>query len=294
MRDHRQYYKIGGITIQVDSELPFSNTTFGPAIDQFRVIEAGIDVVRIHHHFELPHIDVNKLGFEVYRRPPWVIYRQGETWVYLHGGPDGTGGVEVNKVAVFSADHSVASIYHCSPELFVKGGLSALTTFPTDQIMIARLLADRDGLILHAAGVIMNDRGFIFVGHSEAGKTTISNLLAPHAEILCDDRMIVRRHDDGWRVYGTWSHGDLPTVSPSSAPLHGVLFLEKADHNRITQMEDRREIVRRLLACVIRPLASGDWWEKTLDTVEAFQTDVPCYLMQSDRSGKILAELNQL
>lgn len=294
MRTQRQYYEIGGITVQVDSDLPFTDTTFGPAIDQFRVPEAGTDVVKIQHHFELPRIDVNELGLEVYRRPPWVIYRRGESWVYLHGGPDRTGGVEVNKVAVFSADHSAATIYHSGPEPFMKGSLHALTTFPTDQILIARLLADRDGFILHAAGAIMDGRGLVFVGHSEAGKTTISNLIAPHAEILCDDRVIVRRCDDGWRVHGTWSHGDLATVSPSSAPLHGVLFLEKADQNCITRIEDRRDIVRRLLSCVIRPLATGDWWEKTLYAVEAFSRDAPCYLMQSDRSGEILAELDRL
>jgi hypothetical protein len=38
-------------------------------------------------------------------------------------------------------------------------------------------------------------------------------------EILCDDRNIVRRMDDGWRVYGTWSHGDV-----NEAPCYVMRF----------------------------------------------------------------------
>ena len=38
-------------------------------------------------------------------------------------------------------------------------------------------------------------------------------------EVLCDDRNIVRRSPGGFRVYGTWSHGEVPIVSSASAPL---------------------------------------------------------------------------
>ena len=83
------------------------------------------------------------------------------------------------------------------------------------------------------AAVILNGQGLIFVGHSEAGKSTTAAMLknvgvgaglvpalegdhkgSPlQVEILCDDRNIVRRWEEGWRVHGTWSHGDVPEVS---------------------------------------------------------------------------------
>lgn len=99
---------------------------------------------------------------------------------------------------------------------------------------------------------------------------------------------------DGWQVYGTWSHGDVPEVSGRSAPLHAILFIEKAGVNRITRITDRREIVRRLLACVIRPFVTAEWWEKTLTHVEQMAQEVPCYVMQFDKSGAILDELKRL
>jgi hypothetical protein len=58
--------------------------------------------------------------------------------------------------------------------------------------------------------------------------------------------------------------------------------------NRITRINDRREFVRRLLACVIRPFVTADWWEKTLTYVEQMAREVQCYRMQFDKSGAIV------
>ena len=113
-------------------------------------------------------------------------------------------------------------------------------------------------------------------------------------EILCDDRNIVRLHDDDWLVYGTWSHGDVSVVSAASAPLRAILFLEKAAENTLTLLTDRREITRRLLACVIKPFVTANWWHKTLDVIERLGPEVPCYVMKFDKSGEIVPKLVDL
>lgn len=293
MRDHRRYFRIGGITIQVDSDLPFSDTTFDPKFASFRVEGPGEDTVSIRHHFSLPDLPEEKRGEEVYRKSPWAIYRKERSWIYTGIPTDGTVS-PLHRVAVFSDDHASGRIYNDQEDSFRKGNLGSLTLFPTDQILIARLLADRAGFFIHSCGAVMDEKGLLFVGHSEAGKSTTARMIAPHAEILCDDRNIVRRHENGWKVYGTWSHGDVPDVSSRSAPLHAILFIEKSDVNRIVRINDRREIVRRLLACVIRPFVTADWWEKTLTSVEQMAREVPCYRMQFDTSGAIVDELKCL
>ena len=110
-------------------------------------------------------------------------------------------------------------------------------------------------------------------------------------EILCDDRNIVRRWDDGWRVYGTWSHGDVPDVSLASAPLRAICFIEQAAENTLTPLTDRKEITRRLLACLIKPFVTAAWWHKTLDLIEQMARELPCYVMRFDKSGAIVEEL---
>jgi hypothetical protein len=139
--------------------------------------------------------------------------------------------------------------------------------------------------------VDLGGRGLLFVGHSEAGKSTIAGMLKGTAEILCDDRVIVRRHADGIRIHGTWSHGDIPDVSSRSVPLHGIFFLVQAPLNRITRMQSVSASASRLLECLVKPYTSADWWEKELALVERIVSETPCYKLEFDRSGGIVALL---
>ena len=114
----------------------------------------------------------------------------------------------------------------------------------------------------------MENQGLLFVGHSGAGKSTATLMLRGQAEILCDDRIIVRRWPEGFKIHGTWSHGDVPDVSPNSAPLKAILFLQKSVDNRLARLHKNEVILRRLLATLIKPLGTRDWWEHTLELME--------------------------
>ena len=320
MTNRRRYYRIAEITIQVDSDLPITEATFTNKLDLFRVEGPGDDTVTIRHHFELPNLRGQDLGKEVYRKAPGAIYQQGDSWIYLGISPRADDDHR-HRVVTFNHDHTRARIYNDRDETWLKGNLHSLTLFPSDQILIARLLADRNGCYLHSAGAILDGAGMLFVGHSDAGKSTMTRLLMahplpnppPHAgegrvgvEILCDDRNIVRKwfpplsttgEGQGggeWRVYGTWSHGDVPDVSPASAPLRAICFIEQVAENTLTPLTDRKEITRRLLACVIKPFVTAAWWHKTLDLIEQMAREVPCYVMRFDKSGEIVAELVRL
>jgi MoaA/NifB/PqqE/SkfB family radical SAM enzyme len=296
--NHRRYFRIAGITLQVDSDLPIDDRTFQEKFNAFRVEGPGDDTVTIRHHFELPPLTGKDLGQEMYRKPPWAIYRQNGSFIYL-GISQRADDPTLHRVATFNRDHTRARIYNIREDGWRKGGLHTLTMFPSDQILIARLLADRQGCYLHSAGAILDGAGVLFVGHSDAGKSTTTRMLMEaganeemQVEILCDDRNIVRRGDGGWRVFGTWSHGDVPEVSCKDAPLRAICFIEKADENTVTPLTDRKEITRRLLACVIRPFVTADWWEKTLDLVERMSGETPCHVMRLDRSGQIVGKLS--
>ena len=83
MTDHQRFYRIAGITIQVDSDLPMTGLIFNHTLELFRVEGPGDDPVTIHHHFGLPDLNALNLGKEMYRKAPWAIYRQSEGWIYL-------------------------------------------------------------------------------------------------------------------------------------------------------------------------------------------------------------------
>jgi radical SAM protein with 4Fe4S-binding SPASM domain len=290
--NHRRRYHIGGLSILVESDLPITDSTFDNKFKSFESDSASGDEIIIHHHFSLPHLKSHDLGEEVYRKAPWAVYKKNHSWIYLGISPKGD---KLHRVAVFNHDHSRATI--CSPnsEHFLKGGLHSLTLFPTDQILLASTLASREGCFIHSSGIILDGKGLLFVGHSEAGKSTMVKMTrGGRAEILCDDRMIVRRHHDGFKIYGTWSHGEVSEVSAGSAPLKAMLFLEKSAENRLIPLQDRAECRRRILACLIKPFVTSEWWNNMLDLVDRMASEIPCYVLRFDKSGqvmKILADL---
>ena len=296
MADNCRWYSIGDITLQVESDLAFAEHTFSDKLELFRIASPGPDVVQIRHHFGLPDMAGWDFSREKYRKEPWAIYQTDSGWIYLGILPQGFE-EKLWKVVVFNPDHSEADIWHPDESAFIQGGATSLTLFPSDQILVARLLADRFGCYLHSAGAILDGRGMLFVGHSEAGKSTTTKMLMDAgigAEILCDDRNIVRRFDDGWKVYGSWSHGDIPVVSAASAPLRAICFIEKSAENNLTPLTDRQEITRRLLACVIKPFVTVEWWEKTIDVVAQLAVEAEFYIMRFDKSGKIVDELSKI
>jgi len=260
---YRRYFQIAGITLQVESDLPMDRVKFALALQPFEVQKPGEDLVTLRHVFGLPEIKREEMGELLYQKAPWAIHRKGDSYVYLGILPDlqYTG---IYQVAIFNKDHTYGIIYHPSVEesRISQSGFTSLTLLVTDQILVAQLLADRQGCYLHAAGAILDGQGLLFVGHSSAGKSTTMRMLQNRAEILCDDRIIVRRWPEGFRIHGTWSHGELSDVSPNSAPLRAILFLKKSSKNELELLTDRPSVVRQLVACLIRPLVTRQWWGK--------------------------------
>jgi MoaA/NifB/PqqE/SkfB family radical SAM enzyme len=289
---HLRYYQIAGITIRVAADFPITDDTFAPKFGKFRVEGPGADTISIRLASSMPAMSELRLGQEVYRKPPWAIYRQARSWVDLGISP-GDEECGPHSVSIFNADHSQGTIWRRG-DYHQKGVLATLTTFPSDQIVLARVLADRQACYLHAAGIIVQGKGLLFLGHSDAGKSTTMKMLRGHGEILCDDRIIVRRWPEGFRIHGNWSHGELPDVSPAGAPLRAIMFLEKASANELISVTDKMDRLGQVLSHVVKPLVTADWWEKTLALAQRIAAEVPAYRMRFDRSGGVVDLLKQL
>ena len=293
LADRRRYYRIGGLTITLDSDLPMTEMTFQPKFEAFRVEGPGDQAISIRHHFGLPDVEIKDLGEIVYAEPPWEIRRRGGSWIYrgIYPGPDDP---RTHRLIVFNSDHTRAGIFNPSPDLFLHGGLDSLMLLPSDQLLLARVLPSKDGLFVHAAGVDLDGRGLLFAGPSEAGKSTIVKMLMGRARILCDDRTIVRRAELGFEVHGTWSHGEVPAVSAGKAALAGVFFLRQAGENRLQRIANPAAAARELLPRIVRPLVTADWWEAVLALTGELSRSVPFYDLYFDKSGRIVEKLEEL
>ena len=151
-RTYRRYFKIAGITVCVESGLDFDTVPFKKAFAPFAVAGPGDDNVTLRHHFELPGLQGKDLGVEVYRKAPWAISHKNGTWFYKGISTEPDDG-SLHRVAVFENDYTSGTIY--SPpgdaEHIRADGWPSLSLFPTDQIWLGPLLADRSAVLLHSA-----------------------------------------------------------------------------------------------------------------------------------------------
>jgi len=292
LRTNRRRFRIAGLTVDVEADLPITDATFEPKFELFRTDVQGPADIVLRHHFSLPDIAGEDLGRQVFRQPPWAIYRKGASWIYLMISPD-PGDTTLHRVMVFNDGHTRGRIYSPTDELFRRGGLESLALLPSDQLILARLLPAFGGAFVHAAAVSLKGQGLLFAGPSEAGKSTIVKLIGERGEVLCDDRVIVRKDPGGFRVHGTWNHGEVGRVSPGSAPLRAVFFLRQAGTNRLERVDDPKAILRDFLPRLVRPLVSADWWERALALAEDVVREVPFYNLWFDKSGAVVEALEE-
>ncbi len=212
------------------------------------------------------------------------------------------GGERIERLAIFNHDHTRARVF---------GDLDSplgLYSFRSDHnfltlAALAQVLADRGGCFIHSSGAIMDGQGLLFLGYSDAGKSTIRAMLKDEAgvEILGDDRNVIGRWLDGahpgtggYRVHGVWASIDPKDISAASAPLRAILWLEQAPENRLIRLDDRMDVIRKLLACLVKPLATAEWWDKSLLIAQDIARQVPCYVLRFDLSGGVVGVLRRL
>jgi hypothetical protein len=149
--------------------------------------------------------------------------------------------------------------------------------YPIDELVLMHRLALGEGVELHALGLVDQDgSGYLFLGHSGAGKSTTARLWMrqPGVRLLSDDRIILRQQDGVYRMYGTPWHGDAGVSSPESAPLSAIFFLEQAPAHQIlpiAQPQAAAELFAR--AFVPHYLKSGI--EFTLNFLDELTRSIP-------------------
>src|SRR3989442_6077971 len=157
--------------------------------------------------------------------------------------------------------------------------------YPLDELLMIHLLAAGCGVEVHACGVVApNGQGYLFVGQSGAGKTTMARLwqkaqggrAAGGVIVLSDDRIILRKRDGTVWMYGTPWHGEAELACADRAPLAGIYLLRHGASNALIPLH-RSEAIARLLASSFTPLYSRDALAFTLAFLDQGVRAVPCH-----------------
>jgi hypothetical protein len=154
--------------------------------------------------------------------------------------------------------------------------------YPLDELAMMHRLALGQGVEVHALGLADEDgTGYLFLGHSGAGKSTTARLWMAESgvNLLSDDRIILRKHDEKYWMYGTPWHGDAGVASPDRTPLSAIFLLEQAPCNEVASLSGpaaAAEIFAR--AFVPHYLESGITF--TLGFLDQLTRSVPCFVLR--------------
>lgn len=151
--------------------------------------------------------------------------------------------------------------------------------FPLDELLVThRLVLDR-GIEVHACGLSDAERGgFLFLGHSTAGKSTTTLLWKSLREVtvLSDDRIILRRKAGETLMYGTPWHGEAAFALPAKCTIRRIFIIEHGPENKISLLPKSRAVAEIFARCFV-PFYNNEYLESTLAYLNELADSVPCY-----------------
>jgi hypothetical protein len=149
--------------------------------------------------------------------------------------------------------------------------------YPLNQILMILLLSKGEGLLVHACGIEDRGVGYLFLGNSTHGKSTMASLWSRNqATVLNDDRVIVREQADSFWMYGTPWHGDFRPFSRSGLPVSKIFFLRHGTTHSVIPKKGA-DAVSMILVRSFPPLWDKSGMAFTVDLCHRLVTAIPCF-----------------
>lgn len=145
-----------------------------------------------------------------------------------------------------------------------------------------------DGFLIHSCGVRGKYGGYLFAGSSEAGKTTMANLVPNRKFVLSDEEIVIKQDRGNFIIMP--SHNRCITIQ--KCRLSKIFFIKKSTLNRIVSVS-RIDALQRILrhsawnfpACI-------DKRHQFLQCCTELVTKVPCYILEFLPTPAIWDDLN--
>jgi hypothetical protein len=225
-------FQLGGLLVLLDQAVEHAA---GPARRLFELDTEPV-ALSIGRLSTAPSVDLPRL----YARHEVGLTDSGHE-LYLARDPDGT----IRSAIELDLPARRAGLYQASGP--------AVLGAPLDRFLFARLLAEEGRVIVHAAGIVIEGRAVLCGAVSGGGKTTLSRVAAAAGlSILSDERVVVGANEGGApTLWGTPWYGEGGFAAPGPAPLARILFLAKAEENRLLPLSPASAAARLLSLCTL-------------------------------------------
>ena len=289
--DNLTQMEIGGVnfSINVTGKIPLLFQEHDPTYRGFIKKEnngknKSAGVIDIKVNLELGKLpDTGKLTKIFDSGQSWLMFREDDIyWAVLHPPAH----EKPIWAARFNRDVKEVTIFCREQFIQKRNGKTIIPNpvrYPLDQLLIMYILAPHQGAVIHAAGIEMNGKGFIFAGPSGAGKSTLSRLFNaslgqnnPGASVLSDERMVTRKIKGRFKAYGTPWHGEERTTLNKCVPLSGIFFLSHGKENTFSQLKPRQAL-DKLLKVTSIPWYDRGVMPEVLSFCEDLLTHVPLF-----------------
>ena len=122
---------------------------------------------------------------------------------------------------------------------------------------IADLLVDKNILVFHGSSFKVGQHGYIVTARSGVGKSThvklLSEYLGNEFEYINDDKPLLEINDNEAIIYSSPWNGKERRGNNISAPLRGVIFLNRLDINVCKKMTNLEEVYFKLICQIYLP-----------------------------------------
>jgi hypothetical protein len=286
---HRSSFQVGGVSVELLGQRS-TDVTLVPVLEPFRVASCVADIdIQVEW---APELCPNP-GRQLFDSGSlWRSYENEAGFQFDFNVP--ILGERPYKRLLVDSDYCQATL-QMSEECFAHSPCAAEPLeYPLDELLIMHRLTQEKAIELHGCGIVGPDGASnLFVGHSEAGKSTTARLWTSHrdVQILSDDRIIVREdnvredkvredkvREDATQIfmYGTPWHGEAAFALPRRAPLERIFILEHGCGNVITRLS-RSQTVAELFARSFVPFHRHEYLDSALRFLERVADSVPCY-----------------
>lgn len=233
--------------------------------------ETGDHFVFRVHLGSMPNLGIDR---PVFNCSNWALYRSHNTLVLQDSGLD-PGELPQERVLM--------DLVKGEGDIFIRedvshGDLRSITLgHPLDQLLLILLLSEGKGLLHHGCGIEDRGLGYLFVGNSGQGKSTMAKVWsAGGARVLNDDRVVVRWKKESFWMYGTPWHGDFKEFSTRGLPISKIFFLYPDKENRLIPHEGAKAVAM-LLTRSFPPLWDKEGMIFTAAFCHQLVSAVPCY-----------------